>query len=444
MKRKINKLSLTRKVFLTMITSVTLMIILLSSFEIIHSYQNYRQEINLLKSKSVGNQKSMIKIEVDRVIFYVKGLIDFNQQLPLNKQMTLPELKNYIISKVSDLRYRSDGYFFASARKGEPLFSNGKITRNTGNVWDITDPNGIKIIQKQHEAFDSPNGVFTHYSWQKLNEIELSSKISFTKAVPELDWVIGTGVYLEDINNQIEYTKKSLRDTLNFKIFRYLLFLFAYFLICWYIIQHFSVNIQKNINSFTQFFLNASENYHNIDLQDLHYPEFKEIALAANEMINKRKISEEALKISEEKYRLLINTTSEGFWMLDAEMSTVEVNDSLCQMLKFSKNDFIGKKPSGFLDSQNLQIFRKHFLQPLESRHQSYELNINTKSGKTLPCFINSTKLVDDNSKCYTTFALITDITNRKNYEKKLNDYKNHLEELIKERTLDLETKNKQ
>jgi len=83
-------------------------------------------------------------------------------------------------------------------------------------------------------------------------------------------------------------------------------------------------------------------------------------------------------------------------------------------------------------------------LMQIEHLHQSYELFINTKSGKKLPCFIKSTKLINDNNQLYATFAFITDITDRKNYEQKLNNYQNHLEDLIKERTLDLETKNKE
>jgi PAS domain S-box-containing protein len=444
MKKKISKLSLTRRIFFTMISSVTLMIIIVSCFEVIQFYRNYRQEIEQLQAKSISKQKGMIKSEVERVIFYINGLIEFNEQLPKDQITAMPELKNYIVSQLINIRYRTDGYFFASGRNGEPLFSNGKITYGTGNVWDLTDPNGVKIIQKQHEAFDSVIGVYTYYSWQKLNQTVLSSKISFTKAVPKLDWIIGTGVYLVDINNQVAYTKKTLRTTLLYKTFFYFLFLFAYFLLCWFIIKHFSVKIKKNIESFTTFFLNASENYQNIDLNELYYPEFKKVAKAANIMIDKRRVIEEALKISEEKYRILIDTTSEGFWMLDAEMNTIEVNDSMCQMLNFSSNEIFSKKPFDFLDSQNFQIFSEYYKKPLKFRHQSFELELNTKSGKKLPCLIKSTRLVDDKDQLYASFAFITDITDRKNYEKQLNDYQNHLEDLIKERTLDLETKNKE
>ncbi|MDP8221544.1 MAG: PAS domain S-box protein, partial [Candidatus Stygibacter frigidus] len=313
-----------------------------------------------------------------------------------------------------------------------------------GNVWDLTDPNGVKIIQKQHEAFDNPNGVFTRYSWRKLGQLEPSPKISFTKAVPELDWIIGTGVYLEDVNKQIDYQKKQLRTLLQNRTFSYLALLLAYFLLSFLIIKHFSSNIKSNIESFTHFFSKASDSYENIELQKLHYSEFKEIASAANIMIDKRKKSEEALKISENKYKELINTTSEGFWMVDPEMITIEVNKSICRMLEYSPEDIIGKSPVDFVDDNDQQIFLKQFNQSSDMVHNSYEMNFTSKSGKKIPCLIKATHLYDQNNEFYASFAFITDITDRKENEQKLNDYQEHLEDLIKERTKDLEEKNKE
>ena len=50
-----------------------------------------------------------------------------------------------------------------------------------------------------------------------------------------------------------------------------------------------------------------------------------------------RKRAEEALKESEEKYRNLIVTTSEGSWLLDSDKKTIDVNQSLCDMLGYSR-----------------------------------------------------------------------------------------------------------
>ena len=444
MKSKIKRLSLTRKFFISMILSVTFLMILLISLEIYQSYNKYQLEVELLQVRSLGYQKDMIENEVDKVIFYINELIKFNQQLPPESQFTVPEIEQFLISEIIDLRYRTDGYFFGSARNGEPLFSNGIITQGTGNVWNVADPDGVKIIQKQHEAFNNPNGVFTEYSWRKLDQLMPSPKISFTKTVPELDWLIGTGVYLTDINQQISYQKKQLRSLLQNRTISYLALMIAYFLLSILIIRHFSSNIKSNIESFSHFFSKASDNYENIELQSLHYSEFKEIASAANVMIDKRKKSEEALKISENKYKKLINTTSEGFWMINPNMITLEVNESICNMLEYSPDQIVGKPLIEFVDENDHQTFLENFNLLPELKHQHFEIKFISCSGNILPCLVKATNLYDQNNELYATFAFITDITDRKKYEQKLNEYHDHLEDLIKIRTKDLEEKNEE
>jgi len=70
-----------------------------------------------------------------------------------------------------------------------------------------------------------------------------------------------------------------------------------------------------------------------------------------------RKRAEEALKESEEKYRNLIVTTSEGFWLLDSDKKTIDINQSLCDMLGYSRSEMIGKMPFDFVSDENLKIF---------------------------------------------------------------------------------------
>ena len=80
------------------------------------------------------------------------------------------------------------------------------------------------------------------------------------------------------------------------------------------------------------------------------------------EDITERKQAEQALRESEEKYRKLIKTTSEGFWLIDSKKKTIDVNNSLCNMIGYSRNEIIGKSPFDFVDNNNHKIFTEQIL----------------------------------------------------------------------------------
>src|SRR3989339_332124 len=120
------------------------------------------------------------------------------------------EIQEEVLERISTLRFEDDGYFFGSIYGGRPLFTNGKITRGTETVWDLTDPKGVKIIQEQNRAAKAPGGGFVTYFWQKPGSETLSPKLSYVIGIPEWEWLIGAGVYLDTIDESILLKKKAL------------------------------------------------------------------------------------------------------------------------------------------------------------------------------------------------------------------------------------------
>ncbi len=120
------------------------------------------------------------------------------------------EIQTEVLTRIVELRFGAEGYFFGSVFGGQPLFTNGQITRGTASIWGLTDPNGIKLTQAYNQAARDPKGGFVRYAWPKLNAEAPSPKISFVKAVPEWDWIIGAGAYLDTIDGEIAFRKQAL------------------------------------------------------------------------------------------------------------------------------------------------------------------------------------------------------------------------------------------
>lgn len=75
--------------------------------------------------------------------------------------------------------------------------------------------------------------------------------------------------------------------------------------------------------------------------------------------ITERKRNEQALAASERKTRRILETSNEGFWLIDNNTVTVEVNDALCQILDRPRDQVIGHSIFDFTDEENTRIFKE-------------------------------------------------------------------------------------
>jgi PAS domain S-box-containing protein len=135
-----------------------------------------------------------------------------------------------------------------------------------------------------------------------------------------------------------------------------------------------------------------------------------------------RKQAEEIQRASEEKYRTIIETTHEGFWVINDEKKTVDVNQALCDLLGYTKDEILGKTPYDFVDNNNHKIFEEQFLISKNLKHRTYEIYLRKKNGINFPTIFSATSIFDKDGKKSGAFAFVTDITDKKKVEIKLQE----------------------
>ncbi len=133
-----------------------------------------------------------------------------------------------------------------------------------------------------------------------------------------------------------------------------------------------------------------------------------------------RRFSENSLRESEKKYRLIFETANEGIWITDGNRVTIMANQRLSDMLGYSKSEIMGKKPADFLFGDQ-EEFRQETIENLKSGNKtSGEFKFRRKDGSILWVISNASPVLDNNGQLIRTVSMLTDITNRKLAENEL------------------------
>lgn len=87
------------------------------------------------------------------------------------------------------------------------------IGKNDKELVDKKYKNYTIIYKK---ALENKDGNFVEYYWAKPNEDEMSKKIGFVKYFKDWNWVIGSGIYMEDLELALKTKKKKKKELKRF------------------------------------------------------------------------------------------------------------------------------------------------------------------------------------------------------------------------------------
>ena len=272
---------------------VLLFVMLFAALVIYEEYNDFDREVVTLRKNYIKEQKETISFDTDRVMQYIRYRYN-NREEGLSDTV----LKREVINTIEHLYGRQDGtgYIFIYDFNGTNLSDPLHLDNQGKNLLDFQDPDGVYVIRELIDVSQRPEGGFVSYKWKKPGTGELSAKISYAKAFKPWQWMIGTGVYLDEVEKLITVQKTALKERLikyMMEIFSLTVILFGIGLIGLVIINHL---ITKEINAFSAFFRKAAESHTTIDGEQIHLLEFKKMVDYINEMVNTIHTRKEKLK----------------------------------------------------------------------------------------------------------------------------------------------------
>lgn len=415
----------------SLLIAATTAIITISTFWAYSEVKESKRDRKLLREHSLMNQKEKLKREVNSILDYITYTDKQNQNIPLD------ELQNKILDYISSVRFGSGGYIFINKVDGQALVFDGKRLAEDRNNIDLKDNRGNSILQPQIDAFHKgEEGGFMQYYFKRIDGFEEESKISYMKGYHSWDWIIGAGDYLSDIDKDIAIHENELKQKLKTQIITIIVILAMLLIGISYISYFLSTYINKEFAVFKNYFKH-SKTGELIDIDKLTIVELKTIAETANKMINEIDSTTILLKESEEKFRKIIENSADAIFIANEKGNYIYVNKKATELLNYTQKELCSMSIFDLASTEDLEKHAGSFEKLTTNGSLHIELNFKKKDNSLLPIDLNAIILPNGNA-----FGSCRDISKRKLIESELHKHRTKLEELVTNRTQELEEKN--
>jgi methyl-accepting chemotaxis protein len=156
---------------------------------------------------SLYNEK---RIQTKNLVESTIGIFDAWKQKALNNECTMETAQKQALLELSKLRYDKSNYFWVNDFNARMLMHPIKPETNGTDASGWKDPTGKYFMSEFAQVAKEKGAGFVDYMWPKPGFSEPVQKISYVKAFPEWNMVLGTGIYVDDVGVQLSSFKQKI------------------------------------------------------------------------------------------------------------------------------------------------------------------------------------------------------------------------------------------
>ncbi len=143
------------------------------------------------------------ELEVRQLVESTASLLNHYQKLAASGKMTKEQAQDAAKAAVAEMRYSGDQYFWINDFGPRMVMHPYNPQLNGTDLSNNQDPKGKRLFVEFVKVCREKGEGFVDYLWPKPGATEPLPKISYVKAVPNWDWIVGSGIYVDDVNAEI-------------------------------------------------------------------------------------------------------------------------------------------------------------------------------------------------------------------------------------------------
>ncbi len=160
-----------------------------------------------------GEEQPVAKLSFVRLFKPWNWVIGTGVYLETAEKRFMDEAK----TQIGKLRFGPDGkdYFFIIDTDVNVVMHPVNPALDGTSVKDFRDPEGKALFVEMVKICRENDQGFINYLWPKPGEAEPAAKLSYVQLFKEWGWIVGTGIYIDDIDKAMAVQEKGIHAVLN-------------------------------------------------------------------------------------------------------------------------------------------------------------------------------------------------------------------------------------
>ena len=165
----------------------------------------YALSIGALFQETERRMMENRQLRVQQQVETAWGVIDHFGRQAKAGSLTLEQAQAQAQAAIKGLRYGDKDYFWINDLYPRMVMHPFKPELDGKDLSASADPNGKKLFVAFVETAKRDGAGFVDYLWPKPGLDEPVEKISYVKLYPDWGWIVGTGLYLDDVRAALRY-----------------------------------------------------------------------------------------------------------------------------------------------------------------------------------------------------------------------------------------------
>ena len=346
------------------------------------------------------------------------------------------DVKDEILNRFEKIRFETDGYIFINSVNGQALLRYGEKLLEPLNILASGDSIWIAAFEKQKAVFNGSRSGFVQNDFRRLVTNESETKYSYIGTFKHWGWIIGAGFYFNEIEKNILVRQQELSQKRNKIILR----VFIIIIMLWVIIRFFALFLNNRIiRSFRLFetnFRKSSLEGSEMQVEDLAFNEFRELALNVNDITHQLKVTRTSLMKEQSLLRSIIDSSPDLIFFKDLNSRFVGCNSAFSKYVGIEETELIGNTDFDYFSQESAELYLGNDLRLIEEdKPIRSEEWITLNDGRRL--LMDTLKVLyrDKSGKAIGIMAISRDITEIQEVYIKLKEAKEKAEESDKLKT---------